>query len=164
MVTEATKDAVWDGLLDATRDARYYAIKADRHLKKKHLRDALTAVVGLFATGSLIFPPWNFLIAFAGALLIVVVILDRLWPNQSTLLASIDEDLSSIARKYEDLFRDVNSEQIDEATAKYARLMLEDSIEKACARVNIPFDERLRDQVQADAFNVAGEKFAYSSR
>lgn len=163
MVTEATKDAVWSGYLDAARDARYYAVLADKHLKRKYWREGVTAVAGALATASVVFPTLNFLVAFAGGLLIIVVILEKFWPNQATLLSSVDVDLSSLATKYERLFREANSDQIAESTVKYAQRLLDESIEKACARVDISFDATLRDNVQAQAFEVEGDKLVQTT-
>ena len=160
MVSDATKEAVWSGFLDAARVSRYYAAVGDKHLLRKYWREGTTALVGILAAVSFVIPSLEFLVAVAGFLLIAVVIVDKFLPNQASLLSSVDVDLSRIADRYETLFRETNADQIDETTAKYVQSILEDSINRVCARVDIPLNESLRDKTQADAFKVEAAKFA----
>ena len=162
MVSNATKDAVWSGLLESARVSRYFSAIADKHHKRKHWREIVSALAGVFATISFVFEQLHFLIPFAAGCIILTSLFDRFWPNQVSLVSSVDSDLASIATKYDSLFRDANSDQIDESTVKYAKRLLDESIDKACDRVDIPYDEELAGKIQSETFEVEGSKFAHN--
>ena len=162
MVTEATKVAVWQGLLTATRVSRYYSAIYDRHLKRKHWQNTVEGCAGILALGSFI-SPWTVFVPIAGALLILVLVLGRYWTNQAALLSSVDHDLAEISMKYKQLFEQANADQIEESVARYAHTSLSQMIVSTCARVDVPLDEKLSQKTQEEAYSVAEGWYADAS-
>lgn len=163
LTTEATKDAVWDGFLEAARISRYYSEKSDQYLKLTHLRKAMWVSSAVLATLSFFFQSWEVSLALAGSLLILTVIAEGIWPDQSRLLSSVDADLSCIVNKYDKLFRETNSELIDDAVARYADTFLRESILCTCARVDIPLDKKLAVKAQKYAFEIDAARFDHAT-
>ena len=159
MVTEATKDAVWSGLLDSVRVSRYFSVVASQHLKRRRWREITTGLAGLFAACSFVIPQLNFLLPVAAVLMILAALFDSFWPNQENLLGTVDADLSRIVTKYESLFRDANSDHIDEPTVKYVQRILEESIDNACSRVSVLYDEELAQKTQEESFQIEEAKY-----
>ena len=162
MVTEATKVAVWQGLLTASRVSRYYSAIYDRHLKRKYWQNVLEGFVGVLALGSFI-SPWAVFVPIAGALLILVLVLGKYWTNQVDFLSSVDLDLSEISVQYKHLFEQTNADLIEESVASYAHSSLSQLMLKTCARVDIPLDKPLAQKTQEEAYSVAEGWYANAS-
>lgn len=168
MVTETTKHAIWDGLLEASRAARYYSVIAERHARKKRFRMWLQAIAGGIAALSIAWiPSFTFhveiLVTIGGLLIILTVVLERTLTDQSELLSFVQSDLSRISGKYNRLFLLANNDQIDESVARYAHEDLLDLLYRAFDRVDVPIDEELVVKTQREAFATEKERYSYGA-
>lgn len=161
MVTEFAKNAIWDELLEASRAERYFAAIADRHPKRKKWRSAIHGIVGGIAAISFLSPSLDWLVSIAGLLLVIVVIFsDHILTHKADILASVQRNISQLARDYRRLFELANNEQIDDAAARHTMGLLSGILSNACSRVNVPVDDDLVPNTQEAAFKVESERYA----
>ncbi len=168
MVTETTKHAMWDGLLEASRAARYYSVIAERHARKKRTRIWLQAIAGGIAALSIAWIPSfithvEIIVTIGGLLIILTVVLERMLTDQSELLSFVQSDLSRISGKYNRLFYLANNDQIDESVARYAHEDLLDLLHRDCVKVNVPIDKELAVETQQEAFATEKERYSYEA-
>ncbi len=166
MVTEATRRAVWNDLLDVSRVARY-AEAMGSHYRVRHLFIRLGLLVA--ASGSMatfldaIGGHWRIGFGLAIAALIAVdFMLD--YATKIAVLSSAKRECNVLEAEWRELWLDVDSPESTDAEIRRRNRELVRQFERATS----PMDEQVRVSNRANvrctraAFKVTGEQYAPS--
>ena len=138
MVSNNVRNTVWQQLLDMSRYARYYARLASRHRRHRNgLRiflglsatSAFVSFIDLFAVGTA-----DFLVALAGALILVGVIYDLVSNpgDKAAATMMISQEISHLETKYRALWERVDGGQTEDGEALEESRVITEMVSDIC--------------------------------
>ena len=174
MVTDQTRNAIWQDLWDAERYSRYYSSLSDVYRRRhKLIRFATLASVLVEATVSVSFVSigvevvWaTIFIAAIVALGIVIGILvawDALanYAESAAALSWVSVDCAALNSEWTDLWLKIESYGIDEQEVHSRRRELIRRFNTIATRIDVHLDEKINEASAEDAAKVLQEKYAY---
>ena len=162
MISDQTRGAIWQGLLDMARWSRYYDATARRYQLHRNALRILLAFLGI-ATGVTLVDviPTSFVVA-PGLAILAVTIWDLVVDPGKTAatLDSISKDLSELEIEYRSLWESVYSGRIteDEAVSRFEAIMRR--VSAAANRSNIHTDDKTNERCTAAAYKAELNRYA----
>lgn len=166
VVTDQTRNVIWQDLWDAERYVRYYGALADSYrIRHRNMRFALLAALLIEATvflPNISEPLFTFLTVAGGIAIAGLAAWDAIsdYAKNSALLAVASEDCASVNTQWGELWLDIESYAIDESQARARRRELLDRLNAIASRVDVGLDEKLNESCSEDATKTLVEKYA----
>ena len=173
MVTDQTRNAIWQDLWDAERYSRYYSSLSDAYRRRhKITRFATLASVLVEATISVSFVSigvegiWAVmflaLIVGLGIVIAVLVAWDAVsnYAEDAAALSWVSMDCSSLNTQWADLWLDIESYAIDEREARSRQRELLRRFNAIASRIDVDLDEEINEASAEDAVRVLKEQYA----
>ena len=163
-VTGATRNAVWQEMLDVARLVRYYDRMARRQ-QQRHLgiRIVLFASATAGVASAIDALPEAVRIA-SGALIVLLVAWDFLgdYANKAAMLGVIRGECSEVEDDLAELWGKVQSDSVDDGDAGrvLAGLRRRTRVTARAGAANISTNERLNIRCEEDAFKALSERYA----
>lgn len=165
MVSEQTRNDVWQELLDVARLVRYYEALADRHRRIHMIVRFLllaAAVSGIAALLDLL-PAAAQLVA--GGLLALLVVWDFVsnYAKKAAVLHAISLDCSLLDVEWRELWADVNNGHVSDAEARDKNYRLARRISEVtgwAGQADIGEDPRLNEECAKVAYKVMADRYA----
>ena len=164
-VTGATRNAVWQEMLDAGRLVRYYDRMA-RQQQQRHraIRIVLFASATAGMASAIDALPEAVRIA-SGALVALLVAWDFLadYANRAAILGVIRGECGEVEDELHDLWGEVQSGSVDDGDTRRALSILKRRVTRVTARAgaaNVSTDERLNVRCEQDAFRALSDRYA----
>ena len=162
MISDQTRGAVWQGLLDMARWSRYYDATARRYLLHRNILRILLAFLGI-ATGVTLIDviPTGFVVA-PGLAILAVTIWDLVVdPGKSAaMLGSVSKDFSDLETEYRNLWESVYAEGIaeDEAVNRSEDIMRRATA--AANRLDIHTNNKTNERCAEAAYEAEANRYA----
>ena len=173
MVTDQTRNAIWQDLWDAERYFRYYSSLSDSHRRRHKLtRFATLASVLVEATASVSYVSigvqgvWTtILLALIVGLGIVIAILvawDAVsnYAEDAAALSWVSVDCASLNMQWADLWLDIESYAVDEEEARSRQCELLHRFSTIASRIDVNLDEKTNEASAEEAEKVLRERYA----
>lgn len=174
MVTDHTRNAIWQDLWDAERYYRYYSSLSDSYRRRHRLtRFATLASVLVEATLSVSYISTGVagfwatvilsLIVALGIAIAILVAWDATsnYAGDAVALSWVSVDCMSLNAQWTDLWLDIESFEIDEGEARSRQRELIRKFNTIAARIDVDLDEKTNEVSAADAEKVLREKYAH---
>ena len=164
-VTDSTRNAIWQEMLDTARLVRYYDVMASRQQRRYHsIRLVLlaSATTGIAAAMEVL--PELFRVG-SGAAVGVLVAWDFLadYANKAATLGSVRRDCNEVEVELAALWGEIQADSIDDADARRRLTDLGRRITRATDRAgsaHIPTNDRLNTRCEEAAFKAMGDQYA----
>ena len=161
MITEQTKEIVWQTYLDIARYVRYYPALATRW---RRLSWATRGFLGLAATGAVasLLGGLPIEVGFAAsAAIAVLAVLDLVVDvgKRSALLDTIVTDISQIETDCQLLWENVQGDRLSEEDALRKHGDLIQRIDRVTSRLIIAIDRRLNQRCTEEAYITAQARY-----
>lgn len=165
-VTDQTRNAVWQNLLDAERYVRYFGALADR-FQTRHRLLRYTLLVSVIVEATVFIPnmPDILFIVLTAALGIVIIGLAA-WDavsdygKNAAVLTLVTADCALLKNEWDELWMDIETFAVDEPQARDRRRGLERRLSVVAERTNVNLDESLNDSCEEEAFKVVEQRYA----
>lgn len=162
MVTDHTRNDVWQGLLDIARLVKYYEKLSDRH-RHNHFRLRLLLLIA--ATGGIaalfeLLP--DFIQTLAGVLVAVLVALDFVtdYAKKAAVLHAISIECSELQTEWEYLWGNLENLGDTEARENHAGLSRRlVNVTGAAGHADIREDRKLNEHCEAEAYQVIQDQY-----
>ena len=162
MISDQTRGAIWQGLLDMARWSRYYDATARRYLLHRNILRSLQAFLGI-ATGVTLIDviPTGFVVA-PGLAILAVTIWDLVVDPGKTaaMLGSVSKDFSDLETEYRNLWESVYADQIaeDEAVKRSEDIMRRATA--AANRLDIHTNNKTNERCAEAAYEAEANRYA----
>ena len=168
IVADQTRRAVWENVLDAEKNFRYFGALADQYSNRaKWMRVALLGSV--LIEGAVLIPNASNALGIAFTILMGVVIAGLVaWDAISDYgktaagLRSVHADTNMLRNEWAHLWRDIETYAISEAEARRRLRDLENMEIFIFGKVDVPLNESYNDSCEEEAFRVVQEQYAIS--
>lgn len=165
MVSDTTRNAVWQELLDAARLARYYASLADRHRKKRRAVQFLLMVAATSGIIGLLGLLPEFVQRAAVAAIAIVVAWDFFgdYARKAAVLHTICIECNRLASQWQKLWLEIDRPDLEDADALRQCEMLGQRLIDVTGQaglVGVTVDAKLNQTCAADTYKVMRERFA----
>lgn len=163
MVTEQTRNAIWQELLDVARLVRYYEALSDQH-RRNHLIVRfllLAAAAGGIAALLDLLPAIAQLIA--GGVIALLVAWDFVsdYAKKAAILHAISIECSALEIEWQDLWLELENISDDDARLENTRLSRKIANVTAWAgQADIREDRRLNEECEKAAYRVMTDRYA----
>ncbi|MDE2759361.1 MAG: hypothetical protein OXH90_03560 [Paracoccaceae bacterium] len=161
VVTDATHNAVWDGLLEVSRTRNYFTeLEITFSRRVFYLRLALAiAGVGVFAS---LFDFFEQIRLITGIAITILVVIDLLWDGTSTLakLKLVNQDLVYLENEYRQIWEETLNRTISDEDVRAEKKSLLDTLNKIASKVDITPRENIVVKSQESAFNAEKVRYA----
>ena len=174
MVTDQTRNAIWQDMWDAERYSRYYGSLSDSYRRRhKLMRFATLASVLVEATisvsyiGTGVSGMWATvflaLIVGLGIAITILVIWDATsnYAGDAVALSWVSLDCALLNAQWADLWLDIESFAIDEDEARSRQRELIRKFNTVAARIDVDLDEKTNEISASEASEVLREKYAH---
>ena len=165
MVSDQTRNAVWQDLLDAARLVRYYDALSDRYRRNHAVVRflLLAAAAGGIAALLDLLPAIAQLIA--GGLVALLVAWDFVsdYARKAAVLHAIGLECGELENEWRELWAEVNDSEADEAEARRRSRQLARKLLNAtgwAGYADIPENRRLNEECEKAAHRVVADRYA----
>ena len=162
MISDQTRGAIWQGLLDMARWSRYYDATARRYQLHRNILRIMLAFLGI-ATGVTLVDviPTSFVVA-PGLAILAVTIWDLVVDPGKTaaMLGSVSKDFADLETEYRNLWESVYADRIAEDEAVNRS---EDIMRRAIAaanRLDIHTDNKTNERCAEAAYEAEANRYA----
>ena len=173
MVTDQTRNAIWQDLWDAERYSRYYSSLSDVYRRRHRLtRFATLASVLVEATLSVSYISTGVdgvwatmflaLIVALGIAIVILVAWDATsnYAEDAVALSWVSVDCAALNLEWADLWQDIESYAIDEQEARSRQRELTRRFNTIATRIDVDLDEKINETSAEDAVRVLKEQYA----
>ena len=163
--SDATRNAVWQEMLDAARLVRYYERMASRH-QRRHLGTRLVLLASATAgVAAVVGALPDAVRVVSGAVVALLVAWDFLADdaNKAAVLDSIRRDCSEAEGELAALWGEVQADAVSDAEARRTLAGLSRRVAHATDRAgsaHVPTDERLNAECEEAAFKAMEGRYA----
>lgn len=165
MVSEQTRNDVWQELLDVTRLVRYYGALSDRH-RRNHTAVRfllLAAAAGGIAALLDLLPQIVQLVA--GGLIALLVAWDFVsdYAKKAAVLHTIDIECGLLEIEWRELWNEANDPEASDAEVREKNRRLAERISYVTARAgdaDIPENRKLNEECAKAAYRVVADQYA----
>ncbi len=174
MVTDQTRNAIWQDMWDAERYSRYYGSLSDSYRRRHKLtRFATLASVLVEATISVSYISTGVsgmwatvflaLIVGLGIAITILVIWDATsnYAGDAVALSWVSVDCALLNAQWADLWLDIESFAIDEDEARARQRELIRKFNTFAVRIDVDLDEKTNEISASEASEVLREKYAH---
>ena len=162
MISDQTRNTVWQGLLDMARWSRYYDATARRYQLHRNTLRFLLAFLGI-ATGVTLVDviPAGF-VAIPGIAILAVTIWDLVVDPGKTaaMLGSVSKDVSELEMEYRAVWESVYADRITEAEAISRSESIMRRAAKASNRLGIHTDNKINKRCTVAAYTAEKDRYA----
>ena len=166
VVTDQTRNAVWQDLLDGERYVRYFGALADRYqTRHRFLRYGL--LVSVIVEAAVLIPKMPDIVFTVLAVSLGIVIIGlAAWDavsdygKNAAVLTLVTADCAMLKNEWEELWMDIETYAVDESRARERRRDLERRLNIVAERTNVNLDESLNDSCEEEAFRVVKQRYA----
>ena len=164
-VSEATRTAVWQEMLDVARLVRYYERMASRQQRWRHVVRLVLLVSAMAGISVIIKKLPEAVNVVSGAVIAFFVAWDFLTDpaNKAAVLDSIRRDCSEVGGELDELWGKVQADAVSDAEARRTLAGLAQRVVRATDRTgsaHIPTNERLNAECEEAAFKVMKDRYA----
>ena len=162
MISDQTRGAIWQGLLDMARWSRYYDATARRYHVHRNILRILLAFLGI-ATGFTLVDviPTSFVVA-PGLAILAVTIWDLVVDPGKTaaMLGSVSREFSDLETEYRNLWESVYADRMeeDEAVSRSEEIMRRAAA--ASNRLDIHTDNKTNERCAVAAYEAEAIRYA----
>ena len=167
MVTEQTRNAVWQELLDVARLVRYYEALSDRHRRNHIIVRFLLLVAAASGIAALLDQLPAIAQLIAGGLIAVLVVWDFVsdYAKKAAVLHVISLECSALEVEWRELWADINDNESNttdaEARGKNRKLALRISeVTGWAGHADIREDRKLNEKCEETAYRVVADWYA----
>lgn len=154
MISDQTRGAIWQGLLDMARWSRYYDATARRYQLHRNILRILLAFLGI-ATGVTLIDviPTSFVVAPGLAILAVTIWDLVVAPGRTAaMLGSVSKEFSELEAEYRNLWESVYADRIDEDEAVSQSEIMMRRAAAAANRLDIHTDNKTNERCAVAAY------------
>ena len=162
MISDQTRGAIWQGLLDMARWSRYYDATARRYQLHRNVLRILLAFLGIATGVTLVGVIPASYVAAPGLAILAVTIWDLVVDPGKTaaMLGSVNKEFGDLETEYRNLWEGVYAERVgeDEAVSRS-----EDIMRRAAAaanRLDIHTDDKINQRCAAAAYEAEANRYA----
>ena len=161
VVTETTRKAIWDGVLESARSTRYFEGRSRYFKKWKIAKQSTASLLGL---SIVIFPIISeqfgepSAICITAFLFIATAVSDLVRTDEAVVLSSIVNDMTAVESKWRVLFAQASAEQIDEETAMFMLILLNDIMHHIGNRTDVSLDKKLLEVTDQETFEAEQQR------
>ena len=165
MVTEQTRNAVWQVLLDVARLVRYYEALSDRH-RRNHLIVRfllLAAATSSIAALLHLIPDIAQPVASSGVALLVVWDFVSDYAKKAAVLHTISLECNALEIEGRELWDDIEDYNVAADGARRKKQQLERKLLEVTGRAgqaDIRQDRKLNEKCEKDAYKITVERYA----
>ena len=162
MISDQTRGAIWQGLLDMARWSRYYDATARRYQLHRNILRFLLAFLGIATGVTLIDQIPAGYAAYPGIAILAVTILDLVVDpgRKAALVGSVGRDFTELETEYRSLWESVYADRIaeDEAVNRSEDIMRRATA--AANRLDIHTDNKTNERCAAAAYEAEANRYA----
>lgn len=164
-VSEHTRNAVWQGMLDAQRLVIYYQIQTDQYIRRNRaMQVALLAFGGIEVSG-LFFGFSNEIHSLIGGSIAILVALTIHFnfAKKSAILQVITRDCSALELQWQTLWSDLENSEIDGQEARHRNENLKAQLLVATERApqaDIASNQELNQKCTETAYITVSQRYA----
>ena len=162
MTSDATRNFVWQGLLDMARYQRYYG-ELERRYRRRHqsVRFAL-GVSGVVTALPLVVSIPEIVSSIGGALVVALVIWDLVHDYGKRLsgLRVAVEGLTNLVHRYRLLWDEVNGGSVSASIARRRVAELNDAALDLVRGMEGVRDDKLNDRCEEEVYRLEAERYA----
>ncbi len=164
-VSEATRNAVWQEMLDVARLVRYYERMASRQQRWRRAVRFVLLVPAMAGMAMVISALPEAVSVISGAVIAFFVAWDLLTDpaNKAAVLDSIRRDCSEVGVELDALWGEVQADAVSDAEARRTLAGLSRRVVRATDRAgsaHVPTDERLNVECEEAAFKAMEGRYA----
>ena len=165
MVSETTRNEVWQELLDAARLLRYYETLSDRHRRKHRIIQVLlmAAATSGIATVLDLMPGFTQQIAGAAVAILVVWDFNGDYARKAAVLHAISIECNRLESRWHKLWLEIDRPDLDDADALHQCEILGQrllDITSQAGPAGVEIDAELNRTCAEDAYKVMQERYA----
>ena len=165
MVSETTRNEVWQELLDASRLVRYYSKLSDRHSRNRRIVQFLlmAAATGGIATLVDLLPQFIQQIAAAAVAILVAWDFFADYAKKAAVLHAILIECNRLEGEWGDLWVGIDRSDLDDADVRQQCVLLGARLNDVTARaglVGVHEDAELNKKCAEDAYTVMQDRYA----
>ena len=159
IVTEHTKQAAWQSLLDASRASRYYSLLAQKHRRLKNRKRWMQATAGALASVSFLVEP-VIPLSLSGVVLLITVLSDRVLREKADFLDAMSRDADNLEAEFRSLFEQANQDQLQDDFARHTLDQLNRHRLAIGNMVSVDLDDELNQKCTEDVYQVEQDRYA----
>ena len=166
MVTDQTRSAVWNNILDSERFFRYFGVLADMY-SNRHKLVRFGLLGSLIVEATIFIPnisgPVSMIVTVIfGGLIVALAAWDAVsdYGKLSERLKLVSADCGLLRNEWADLWRDIETYTVDEAQARDRLRELETRQSFITSRVEVNLNESINDASEEAAFKVVRDQYA----
>ena len=165
MVSDTTRNAVWQELLDAARLVRYYTNLADRYLKKRRTMQFLLIAAAASGIAGLLGPLPEFISRAAAAAVAILVVWDVFgdYARKAAVLHAISIECNRIESLWHALWLEIDRSDLEDADVLGQCKTLGQSLNDVTGRaglVGVEVDAELNVSCAEETYKVMQERYA----
>ncbi len=161
MVSKATYNDVWDGLLEVSRARCFYDNREKTFSRYTFSLRLGLAMAGVGALASLL-DSIEIVGPFAGIAITVLVLVDLLWDGTTRLaqLKIVNRDLIELETEYRDIWEKTRNGIISDKEARNKKKDVLERLNKITSNVDVTATQKTLQNVQEIAFKVEEVRYA----
>ena len=165
MVSETTRNEIWQQFLDVARLLRYYTRLSNRHRRKQQLIRILLLAAATSGIVALLDLLPAFMQELAAAAVAILVVWDSLgdYARKAAVLHAICIECNRIESQWQKLWLQIDRPDLDDEDALHQSDMLGERLNDITGRaglVGVEFDTKLNRTCAEDAYKVMQERYA----
>lgn len=165
MVSETTRNAVWQELLDAARLVRYYTSLADRHCRKRRIMQSLLLAAATSGLVGLLGPLPEFMLQTAAATVAILVAWDSFgdYARKAAVLHAICIECNRIEGLWQRLWLEIDRPDLKDTDVLRQCETLGQRLNEITGQaglVGVPVDAQLNKTCAEDAYKALQARYA----
>ena len=165
MVSDTTRNAVWQELLDAARLVRYYSSLADRHRRKQRIMQILLMAAAISGIAALLDPLPAFMAQIAVAAIAILVTWDFFgdYARKAAVLHVICIECNRIESQWQTLWLEIDRPDLEDTDALRQCETLGRRLNEITGQaglVGVAVDAQLNKTCAEDTYKVMQERYA----
>lgn len=169
MVSQRTRNVVWQGYLDVSRLGMYYEALANRY-RWYYISQRAALLISVFCSVASTFAPLNYppLVTFAlVALTVILVAVDYTLDiaKKNAVLHQINVDVERLETRWEALWLRIDDADADESVIRAENVSLQESLTdttKRCGEEGIPVSNKLNQKCMENAYEIIKSRYQYA--
>ena len=162
MVSKATRNYVWQGLLDTVKYRRYFGELEKRYRRKHRSVRFVLGVSGAVTASPLVEGIPLIVSSIGGAAVVALVIWDLVYDygRRVSALQVAVQGLTRLENQHRSLWDEVNNNSVTDTTARRRLKEIHDAQVDVVQGVEEARDDKLNDQCQEETYRLEAERYA----
>ena len=168
MITQITRNEVWQNYLDASRFTRYYSALADRY-KSFYKFSRAVLILPLLTSVTLLFDLFpEIVVLFLGLVIALVVLADLIFDfaKRASVLILVSQECGRLENEYRDLWLAVENGVLSDEEARDKINQIEKKLIDITNRpsdLEIKVDHKLNEKCTIEAYKVMEDRYEHST-